>query len=215
MKRERANIWHSLPAAQTPTVSDRSCSTAGSEAAGQHVYRGRRSEPRNYRSHHRDLRHNHFRSSRPCSTRSVRPTRPSSNWMRSPCPRASWSSSTTTWTGTLTRPEIVWAARSNTRDSGQRSVCDKCSRETRPSRQSANGPRCSIAGVLGGCMSWPIVEPRALRRAAGGHDPLRQQYHHRGLRPLGLGRRLRPGRMASAELHPTIRSNDNGTCWCD
>lgn len=24
-------------------------------------------------------------------------------------------------------------------------------------------------------------------RAAGGHDPLRQQYHHRGLRPLGPG----------------------------
>ena len=35
-----------------------------------------------------------------------------------------------------------------------------------PASRSANGPRCSIAGVLGGCMSWPIVEPRALRRAA-------------------------------------------------
>jgi hypothetical protein len=41
-------------------VSDSSCSTAGSEVAGQHAYQGRRSEPRNYRSHHRDLGHYHF-----------------------------------------------------------------------------------------------------------------------------------------------------------
>jgi len=65
MKRERANIWHSLPAAQTPTVSDSSCSTAGSEAAGQHAYRGRRSEPRNDRSHHRGPGHHHFGDSDP------------------------------------------------------------------------------------------------------------------------------------------------------
>ena len=40
MERVAAKVWHSLPAAQTPTVSDSSCSTAGSEAAGQHPYRG-------------------------------------------------------------------------------------------------------------------------------------------------------------------------------
>src|SRR5688500_3305022 len=47
-----------------PDVSDSSCSTAGSEVAGQH-YRGRRSEPRNHRSHHRDLGHYHFGDSDP------------------------------------------------------------------------------------------------------------------------------------------------------
>ena len=43
-----------------PDVSDRSCSTAGSEAAGSAPVSRRRSEPRNYRSHHRDLGHYHF-----------------------------------------------------------------------------------------------------------------------------------------------------------
>ena len=46
-------------------VNDSSCSTAGSEAAGQYAYRGRRSEPRNYRSHHRGLGHYHFGDSDP------------------------------------------------------------------------------------------------------------------------------------------------------
>ena len=27
--------------------------------------------------------------------------------------------------------------------------------------------------------------------------------------------RLRPNPVAPAELHPTIRSNDNEPCWCD
>jgi hypothetical protein len=50
-----------------PDVSDSSCSTAGSEVAGQHAYRGRRSEPRNYRSHHRGLGHYHFGDSDPAA----------------------------------------------------------------------------------------------------------------------------------------------------
>jgi hypothetical protein len=64
-KRDRANLWHSLPAARTPTSATGSCSTAGSEVAGQHAYRRRRSEPRNYRSHHRGLGHYHFGDSDP------------------------------------------------------------------------------------------------------------------------------------------------------
>jgi hypothetical protein len=50
-----------------PDVSDSSCSTAGSEVAGKHTYRGRRSEPRNYRSHHRSLGHYHFGDSDPAA----------------------------------------------------------------------------------------------------------------------------------------------------
>ena len=33
--------------------------------------------------------------------------------------------------------------------------------------------------------------------------------------PAGSWGRLRPNRAAPAELYPTIRSNDNGPCWCD
>ena len=33
MERDRANVWHSLPAARTPTSATGSCSTAGSEVA--------------------------------------------------------------------------------------------------------------------------------------------------------------------------------------
>jgi hypothetical protein len=41
---------------------------------------------------------------------------------------------------------------------------------------------------------------------SGGHDPVRQQLQHRRLRPLG---------RHGAQLYPTVRSNDNGPCWCD
>jgi hypothetical protein len=54
---------------------------------------------------------------------------------------------------------------------------------------------CAVAETGPWRPRW-IVEPPPLRRAPGGHDPLRQQHHHRaGIQPAG-----------AADLHPSI-------CW--
>jgi hypothetical protein len=72
----------------------------------------------------------------------------------------------------------------------------------------------SCYGAAASSVIYSVAILGVFRRAAGWHDPLRQQYHYRGFARSVLGR-LRPNPVAPAELHPTIRSNDNDPCWWD
>jgi hypothetical protein len=72
---------------------------------------------------------------------------------------------------------------------------------------------------------FPIGRPRALLhrglvawtggRAAGWARSSAAAIPPPRTSPAGSWGRLRPSPVAPAELHPTIRSYDNGPCWCD
>jgi hypothetical protein len=45
----------------------------------------------------------------------------------------------------------------------------------------------SCYGAAASSVIYSVAILGVFRRAAGWHDPLRQQYHYRGFRPLGSG----------------------------